>query len=374
MKTLYLDDAATTKVDTKVLKAMLPYFTKKYANASSSHDLGREARNAVEKARIEIAKYIGAKPQEIYFTSGVTEGNNWVFQGLARTNENKNKKKIIISSIEHGSTIEVCKFLEREGYKITRIPLNKEGFADLEFLKRELDSNTLVVSIMHANNLFGTIQNISQIANICKSKEVLFHTDASQTLGNVHINVNLMQVDLLSACAHKIGGPKGIGFLYIRENVKIEPFIFGGGQQKGMRGGTENVPGIVGLAAALKYKSKPTSRLIILQNMCMQEIEKFGQVNGSRTHRLPGNVHVSFKGIDSSTLLAFLSKKKIYVSVGSACNSSRAHEDYVLKAIGLPVDLIKGSIRITLNEKVTEGDVKHLVKVIKKDLEKIRIK
>jgi cysteine desulfurase len=372
MKQLYLDDAATTAVKPPVLKAMLPYFTKKYANPSSEHDLGREARVVVEKARSTIANYLGAKPQEIYFTSGVTEANNWVFQGLLRAH--KHKKKILISSIEHGSTIEVCAFLEKQGYTVVRIPVNKEGFVDLDFLKHELDDKTLVVSVMHANNLFGTVQHISEIAKICKSRGVLFHTDASQTLGVIDLNVNSMQLDLVSACAHKIGGPKGIGFLYIREGVKIEPLIFGGGQQKGMRGGTENVPGIVGLAAALTHKPKPSSKLLKLQNLCMQELEEIGgKINGPKTGRLPGNIHVSFKGIDSNTLLAFLSKSKIYVSVGSACDSHRVHEDYVLKAIGLPLDLMKGSIRITLNDKVSEKDVKRIIATIKKDLHTLRI-
>jgi len=370
MKEIYLDDAATTRVRNEVVIAMGDYFSREYGNPSSGHEMGEKARKAIDKARILIAKEINAKPWEIIFTSGTTESNNLVLFGLARAN--KNKKKIIISSIEHASIIEPCEFLREEGYEITSVPVDSGGIVDLNFLKRAIDKNTLVVSVMHVNNVIGTIQDIKEIGRICRERGVLFHTDAAQSFGKIGIDVRKMNVDLLSAGAHKIGGPKGIGFLYLREGVKITPLIFGGGQERDLRGGTENVAGIVGFAKAVEIANKTRKedeRIRKIRDYFIDEIEKFGGiVNGSKICRTYNNVHFSLKGIDAQMLVTRLSAKGIYFSSGSACESKKEKEDHVLKAIGLSRDLARSSVRVTFNEKTAREDINRVVGEIKKAL------
>lgn len=370
MKERYIDDAATTQVKPAVLKAMLPFFTEDYGNPSSPYALGEMARDAVNESRKKLAKEINSKPQEIIFTSGVTEANNLALQGMARASK---KKKIVVSAIEHASIIETCDFL-RKGYEIAKIPVNKEGLLNLRKLEDEIDGNTLLVSVMHANNVIGTIQDIYAIGALCRKKSVLFHTDAAQSFGKLAIDVKAMNIDLLSAGAHKIGGPKGIGFLYAREGIKIEPLIFGGGQERGMRGGTENVPAIVGFARALELQRKINKdKIRKLKDNLIIELEKIGgTINGSKLCRLYNNIHVCFSGIDADSLVAFLSERGIYVSTGSACETRRQKEDHVLKAIGLNGKKIKGSIRITLNEDINQRESEGVVREIMRALKILR--
>ncbi len=400
-----MDDAATTSVNSRVLKAMMPFFTEEYGNPSSQHEIGELARRAIDNARQALAKEINAKPWEIYFTSGATESNNWVFQGLTRVKDNitqdfnlsplllksreyskrqnrgdinvscyKYKNKIIISEVEHASVLEPCSFLEKNGYNLIKIQVDKNGFVNLTQLENEIDKNVLVVSVMHVNNVIGTIQDIEAIGMLCKKKGVLFHTDASQSFGKLLIDVRAMNVDLLSAGAHKLGGPKGVGLLYIRDGIDIEPLIYGGGQERGMRGGTENVAGVVGFAMAFdEMKKVNQNKIRVLREYIIQEIEKIGGViNGSRSARLYNNVHASFKGVDGGTLVEFLSQKGIYVSTGSACDSRKEKEDYVLRAIGLSKEAMNSSIRITLPSGVTKEECNAVLRALEKGIRVLR--
>ncbi len=374
MKHLYFDESATTSVNPNVMKAMMPYFSEEYGNPSSPHAMGAKAKDAVNEARTKLAKEINAKPREIYFTSGATESNNWVFQGLVRAKNNKYKKKIIISAIEHASVIEPCAALEKGGYHVVRIPVNKDGIVKYDILEREIDDKTLLVSVMHVNNVIGTVQDIEAIGRICRKKGVLFHNDASQSFGKLVIDVRKMNIDLLSASAHKIGGAKGIGLLYVREGIAIEPLIYGGGQERDMRGGTENVAGAAGFAAALEeIKKVNQNKIRVLRDYIMQEIEKIGgAINGSRPARLYNNVHASFKGVDGGTLAEFLSQRGIYVSTGSACDSRKEKEGYVLRAIGLNKELMNSSIRITLPSDVTKKECNELLRALEKGIRVLR--
>lgn len=370
MKSIYLDDSASTRVYPEVVKAMLPYFVEEYGNPSAAYERGERARKAIQDAREILARKINCKPWEIIFTSGVTEANNMAFFGMAHAH--RDKKKIIISAIEHASIVEICNNLEKQGYKIVRIPVNTQGILDYNKLEQEIDRNTLLVSVMHVNNILGTIQNIDKIGALCYHKSVMFHTDASQSFAKLPIDVKSANVDMLSASAHKIGGPKGVGFLYIKDGLKIEPIIFGGGQERGLRGGTENVPGIVGFAKACEITSKK-NRSIVEKNrdLFMKELEGIeGKVNGSRksSERVYNNVHVSFAGVDAGNLVSYLSHKGIYISTGSACESKKEKEDHVLKAIGLNEKEINGSIRITLNDAITKSDILKVIEEIKKGL------
>ncbi len=364
MREIYLDNAATTCVYPKVVKAMKSAFSKNFGNPSSLHVKGEQAFKEINEARKKIAAEIESKPHEIVFTSGGTESNNLAIQGIARANKDKKKNKIIISAIEHASVVETCEFLKKEGYKIARIPVDESGFVDLEFLEREADKKTLLVCVMHANNIFGTIQNLREIGRICSKKDVLFHSDCVQSFGKLKINVNDWGIDLLSASGHKIGGAKGAGFLYVRDGINVSPLIFGGGQEKGLRSGTENVPAIIGFEKALEICKKVNwIKVGNVRNLLISELEKIGgKINGTRgENRIWGNVHVSFPGVDAEKLIYELSQKGIYVSAGSACESKKKREDYVLRAIGLDKKEISGSIRLTLNEENGERDVRRVV-------------
>jgi len=370
---IYLDNSATTKVNSKVVKEMEKYNSLEYGNPSSQHSLGEKAQKTVTKAREFIAKTINAKPQEIYFTSCATESNNITIQGLAKAN--LEKRKIIISSIEHPSIAEPCKFLESKGYKIVRIPVDAQGHIRLDSLKRELSDDTLLVSVMHVNNLFGTIQNIEKIGKLCKEKSIPFHTDASQSLGKLNINVQAQNISLLSASAHKIGGPKGIGLLYIKENTEIEPLFYGGGQEKGLRSGTENVPGIIGLAKALELQIKVNkSKIEKLRDKLIDNLIKIhGKINGSIQDRIYNNINVSFPLVNAEVLVQYLSKKGIYISSGSACESKKEKENDALRALGLNSLEIKGTVRISLNEDITDKEIKIVSNEIKKAVKKLSI-
>lgn len=366
MKEIYLDNAATTKVKKEVVLEMEKYFTGKFGNPSSLHEKGDETSDAINKVRKNIAKELGAKIHEIVFTSGGTESNNLAIQGIFRTKHKK--KKIVISSIEHSSVMQICKFLERKGFEVVKIPVDKKGFTDLEVLEKSVDKNTLLVSVMAVNNIFGTIQNLKAIGKICKKKRVYFHTDAVQGFGKFKINVKDLGIDLLSASSHKIGGPKGIGFLYVKSGTKIQPLFFGGGQEKGLRSGTENVPGIIGFGKALEiYKKKNWEKIEKLRNLLFYGLEKIGGViNGSKEKRVLNNVNVSFSGANAENLIYRLSEKKIYVSSGSACDSKKKEDDLILKSLGLNGKEILGSLRLTLDEENSEKDIKKVVKEISK--------
>ncbi len=356
-KIIYLDNGATTPVYPEVIKEMNKFYSEKYGNPSSPHELGEAALKEMNSARRKIAQEILAKVFEIIFTSGGTEANNLAILGLA--NANPGKKKIIISAIEHSSVYESCMALKEKGYKIIEIPVDNNGLADIGYLERAIDNKTLLVSIIHANNEIGVLQDLSIIGKICKRKGVIFHTDAVQSFGKEKINVRDFAIDMLSASAHKISGPKGIGFLYIREGIKISPLIIGGGQEHGIRGGTENVPAIAGFAKALEITKKiDKNKIKKLRDYFADELEKIGgKINGSKEKRLYNNINVSFNGINGDDLVLFLSEKGIMCSTKSACLSKQKKENRVLKALGLKKDELNGAVRFSLNEKTKRKDL-----------------
>jgi len=372
---IYLDNAATTKVGKKVVREMEKFYLKDYGNPSSLHEIGERAQRAINDAREKIAGEINCKLHEIIFTSGSTESNNMAFFGLARGELGRKKRKIIVSAIEHPSIFAICEALKKEGFEIKEIGIDKDGLIRTDLLEKEIDENTLLVSIMHVNNEIGVIQDISNIGEICRNKGIILHSDCAQSFGKLEIDVKNMSIDMISAGAHKIGGPKGIGFLYLREGISIKPIIYGGGQERGLRGGTENVPGIVGFAKALELiKDEDKDKIKMIRDFFIFELEKIGgKINGSKENRIYNNIHVSFLGIDGENLLAFLSKKGIYVSAGSACDSKKQKESRVLRAIGLNKDMIKGGIRISLNENISKRDVEYVVNEIKRAVEMLRI-
>lgn len=361
MKEIYLDNAATTPVYPEAVREMEKTMLKSYGNPSSIHNKGEEAFKLISDARKKIADDINCKPEEIIFTSGATESSS-----LALSFKSK-KKKIFVSSIEHPSVMENAFKLEVGGYEIIKIPVDNLGIVDFNFLEKMIDANTFLVSVMHVNNIFGTIQDIGRIGKLCRKRGALFHTDAVQSFGKLKIDVKEMCVDMLSASAHKIGGPKGTGFLYIRTGLVLEPIIVGSGQERGMRSGTENVPGIVGFAKALEMQKKVNGNEIEkLRNNLILGLEKIGgKINGDKKKRIWNNVHVSFSGKDNEGIVLALSLKGIYVSTGSACESKKTKEDYILRAIGLNKREIDSGIRITLGKDTTEKDVERLLKEIK---------
>jgi cysteine desulfurase len=370
-KKYYLDDAASTRVSEEVVKEMRRYFLEEYGNASSSHLMGERAFRAISEARKKIASEIAAKPQEIVFTSGATESNNMALKGLLKLG----KKKIIISAVEHPSVNVVANFLEESGNEVLRIGVDERGFVDIDKLREVIDDNTALVSVIHAHNVFGTIQDIGVIGKICKEKGVLFHTDAVQSFGKLKIDVGKMGIDMLSASGHKIGGPKGIGFLYVREGVELEPMIHGGGQERGMRGGTEDVPGIVGFAKALELcKEIDNEKIIKIRDKLISRLEEIGgKIIGTRgEERVFNNVNVTFSGVDNVTLVTFLSEKGIYVSAGSACGGKKEKEDSILKALGLSELEKNGVIRISFNFDFREKDIGVVVEEIKRAVEVLK--
>lgn len=375
-KVIYLDNAATTKVDKDVLKAMLPYFTEKYGNASSLHEFGREAKKALEDSRRAIAESINAKPEEIIFTSGGTESDNLSIMGLALAYPEK--RHIITSKIEHPAILETCEEMQKLGYKVDYIGVGKDGIVNPSDIGRAIQPGTLVVSIMHVNNEIGTIQPIEEIAGICRKHNVFFHTDAVQSLGKLEIDVRKQNIGLLSASAHKINGPKGVGFLYVRNGIKIKPIINGGGHEHGKRSGTENVAGIVGMAKAVEMANekimKNQKNIKKIRDMLLNEILKIrgARLNGSREKRIYSNINVSFDGIEGESLLMLLDKEGIAVSTGSACSSQKLEPSHVLKAIGLSDMESHGSIRITLSHKNTQDEMGCALNNIKHSVERLR--
>jgi len=379
MKEIYLDHAATTPVRQEAIKAMQPYFSEKFGNASSLHLFGREARDAVEDARKKIAKIINAEPEEIIFTSGGTEADNMAIKEIAFANKSKERNEIITSNIEHDAVIESCKRLERSGFNIKYLDVNKEGIVNMNSLMKNITPKTFLVSVMHANNEIGTIQPIDEIGKICKTRKVYFHTDAVQTFCKEKIDVKKMNIDLLSASGHKIYGPKGIGFLFIKKGTNIQPLLDGGGHEFGMRSGTENVPAIVGFAKAAelaeKEMQKENLRLKKLRDKLIKSILKIkgSMLNGSASKRLSNNVNVSFSGVEGEGIILKLDKQGIAASTGSACSSKSLEPSHVLIALGLSHLEAHGSLRLTLGKSNTDKDLNYLLSVLPKIIEELRM-
>lgn len=375
MKRIYLDYAATTPVDKRVLKEMLPYFSEDFGNSMSLHYSGQTAKLALENSRQILADIINANPNEIIFTGSATESNNMVLKGLAFV---KKSGHIIISSIEHPSVEESAKWLEKQGFEITKLSVDKFGFINLEELKKSIKENTILVSIIHASNEIGIIQEIAEIGKICKEKNVLFHTDASQSFGKEFIDVKKMNIDFLTASSHKIYGPKGIGLLFVKSGNKLTPLLHGGGQENGMRGSTVNVAGIVGFAKAAelckKEMKKENKRQIILRNYLIKEILKIknSYLNGDLKNRLANNANFRFDFIEGESLLMQLDMQGIACSTGSACSSFKLEPSHVLLATGLKPEQCHGSLRISLGRQTTKKDIEKVIKVLPKIINKIR--
>ena len=376
--TIYLDYAATTPVDPDVAQAMLPYFTYAFGNPSSIHALGEEAREAVDKARAAIARSIGAQPQEIFFTSGGTESNNLALKGIASANSYRGDH-IIISAIEHHSVLDACMALGESGFRITYLPVDKCGLIDPDAVRKAITDKTILVSVMHANNEIGTVQPIAGIARIASKHDIPFHTDAVQTVGHVPVNVRELHVNALSASAHKLYGPKGVGCLYIRKGTRISPMMHGGQQERQYRAGTENVPGIVGFGKALERAAPDmeheAGRLIVLRERLVKGLLSAIEgvhLNGHPKQRLPNNINVCFDGIDGEELLLHLRLEGICASNGSACSSSSTEPSHVLLALGLSEEAARGALRFTLGRQTTEHDIDRLLRVLTAIVERIR--
>jgi len=371
-KLIYLDHAATTKVDYRVLKKMIPYFSINYGNPSSAYFLGRKNKRVIEEAREIVASCIGANSKEIYFTSCGSESDNLALKGIAYANKHRGRH-IITSKIEHPAILNTCKTLERQGFNITYLNVDKNGFINLEELENSIRVDTILISIMYANNEIGTIQPIEKIGRIAKLNNVYFHTDAVQAIGNIKINVRELGIDLLSMSAHKFYGPKGVGALYVRQGVNFERIQDGGHQEKGKRSGTENVPGIVGLAESIKLSCKEfeynNSKISELRNYFINKLKQnFNgiKINGDLEKRLPGNINVSFPNQDGQQLLLGLDEYGICTSSGSACSTGSAKPSHVLTAIGLSKEYTFGTLRFTLGKENTKKDIDYTLNVIGK--------
>lgn len=377
-KLIYLDNAATTKTAPEVVEAMLPYFTENYGNPSSIYSLGAKAKKAVTNCRDEIAATIGAGVNEIYFTAGGSESDNWALKATAEAYGNKGKH-IITSKIEHHAILHICEYLQKQGMEITYLDVDENGFINLQELEAAIRPDTILISIMFANNEIGTIQPIKEIGQIAHEHGILFHTDAVQAYGQLPINVDELHIDMLSASGHKLNGPKGIGFLYIRTGIKIRSFVHGGQQERARRAGTENVPGIVGLAMAAKRASErmkeKTQKEIMLRDYLIDKIKAevpYCKLNGDRQKRLPNNINYSFEFVEGESLLIKLDMAGICASSGSACTSGSLDPSHVLLAIGLPHEKAHGSLRLTLSEENTMEEMDYVAEKIKETVEYLR--
>jgi cysteine desulfurase len=373
---VYLDNAATTYVGGEVMSAMMPYFTTEYGNAASLHAFGREAESALARAREQIAKVINADPTEIYFTSGATESNNWILSGVLAASK---VKRAIVSRIEHPSIIEMCKKLSAEGVKIDYVDVDGDGIISVSDLVSKLSKPAAIVSVMTANNEVGTVQFLNTISNLAKERGAVFHTDATQAIGSVFIDVKEMKIDALSLSAHKLYGPKGIGALYIRKGLRVERFLHGGHQERGLRAGTGNVPGAVGLGAAVQITARDSginnTRIKQLRDYMIREIEtkiEDAKLNGHRIQRLPNNVNFSFSGVEGESLLMMLDFAGIAVSTGSACSSGSLERSHVLSAMGVADELNQGSVRFSLGRNTTKEDIDYTVAELIKSVKKLR--
>ena len=375
---IYLDNAATTKTAPEVVDAMLPYFSEYYGNASTIYSLGAESKKAMDHARQIIADSLGAKPEEIYFTAGGSESDNWALKATAEAYASKGKH-IITTKIEHHAILHTCEYLEKRGFEITYLNVDRDGLISLDELKAAIRPDTILISVMFANNEIGTIEPIAEIGEIAKEHGVLFHTDAVQAYAQVPINVDEMHIDMLSASGHKLNGPKGIGFLYIRKGVKIRSFVHGGAQERSRRAGTENIPGIVGLGAAveraMRIMDSKARKEIELRDYLIGRLENeipHCWLNGHRTKRLPNNINFSFLFIEGESMLIMLDMKGICASSGSACTSGSLDPSHVLLAIGLKHEEAHGSLRLTLSEDSTKEEMDIVAEEVKKIVQRLR--
>ena len=377
-KLIYLDNAATTKTAPEVVEAMLPYFTERFGNPSSIYGFGAENKEAISRQRDTIAAALGASSSEIYFTAGGSESDNWALKATAEAYAAKGKH-IITSKIEHHAILHTCEYLKQQGFEVTYLDVDENGIVKLDELRAAIRPDTILISVMFANNEIGTIQPIREIGEIAKENQILFHTDAVQAFGHLPINVDECHIDMLSASGHKLNGPKGIGFLYIRKGVKIRSFVHGGAQERKRRAGTENVPGIVGLgtaiARAVRTMEERTAKERELRDYLIGRIEAeipYCRLNGDRTKRLPNNVNFSFRFVEGESLLIMLDGKGICASSGSACTSGSLDPSHVLLAIGLPHEIAHGSLRMTLNEEVTKEELDYVVENLKEIVNRLR--
>ncbi len=375
---IYLDNAATTKTAPEVIEAMLPYFGEQYGNPSAIYSLGSAAKKAVNQAKRAIAAAIGAKQEEIYFTSGGTEADNWALKCAAEAYQEKGKH-LITTRIEHHAVLHTCAWLEKKGFEVTYLPVNEEGLVDLEELKAAIRPDTILISVMFANNEIGTIEPVAEIGAVAREHGILFHTDAVQAFGQLPLDVEELRIDLLSASGHKVNGPKGIGFLYVRSGLKLGSFFHGGAQERNRRAGTENVPGIVGLEAAaeraMRLMEEKTKKVSGLRDYLIRKIEAeipYCRLNGHRTKRLPGNVNFSFSFVEGESVLIMLDMKGICASSGSACTSGALDPSHVLLALGRSHEEAHGSLRMTLSEENTREELDYVVESLVEILWKLR--
>ncbi|QLJ53177.1 MAG: Cysteine desulfurase [Candidatus Fermentimicrarchaeum limneticum] len=377
MRRVYLDHSATTPLDRGVFEEMKPYFSKKFGNASSLHSFGREASEAVEEAREKVANVLKCKPSEVFFTSGGTEADNWAVKGTAFANWKKGRH-IITSSIEHHAILYTCEYLEKNGFEVTYLPVDRYGLVKPADVEDAIRKDTILISIMHANNEIGTIEPIGEIGKIARENEIYFHSDGVQSFCKIPTDVNKLNVDMFSISAHKFYGPKGVGALFIRSGTKIEPLLHGGGHEKGMRSGTENTPGIVGLGAAselgLKRMEKDAEKMISLRDRLIKDVLKINGswLNGHPVKRLPNNAHFCFSLIEGESLILYLDEKGIAASTGSACSSKSLEPSHVLLRIGLRHEEAHGSLRLTLGRENRKDEIDYVIKVIPKEVERLR--
>lgn len=378
MTTIYVDNAATTKTSRTAIEAMLPYMDKIYGNPSSLHSVGQAAADALRKAREEAAEVLGCEPNEITFTSGGSEADNQALVSAAAIGARKGKKHIISTAFEHHAILHTLKKLEKEGFEVTLLDVHENGMVSAQQVADAIREDTCLVSVMYANNEIGSIQPIAEIGAVCKEKGVIFHTDAVQAVGHVHINVKDENIDMLSLSAHKFHGPKGVGLLYARKGVRLTNIIEGGAQERGKRAGTENIPGIVGMVAALKEANANINanaeKVSALRDRLIEGLEKIphSALNGDRTKRLPGNVSFCFEGIEGESLLLLLDAKGICASSGSACTSGSLDPSHVLLAIGRPHEVAHGSLRLTLSEENTQEEIDYIIEETTKVVKYLR--
>jgi len=373
---IYLDNAASTVIHNEVFQEMIPFLKEQYGNPSSIHHSGRIASRAIQKARKQIANLISANPEEILFTSGGTESNNIALFGITHTNKGKH---IITSSIEHDAVLEPCKKLEKEGFDVTYLPVTRDGLINPEDVKKSITKNTCLVSIMFANNEVGTVQPIAEITKLCSEKRILFHTDAIQAIGKLEINVKELRLDMLSISSHKINGPKGVGALYIKSGTKIEPYIFGGGQENGLRSGTENVASVVGFGKACELAKENLRKNIlhfknlrdVLVSKVMKEIP-YVSINGHPEKRIPNNAHFTFLGVNGEDLIIKLDEEGIAASTGSACSVRTQKESHVLRAMGFLHEQIAGSLRLTVGSMNTISEIENTITILKRVVKELR--
>lgn len=378
MRYVYADNAATTAVSKNVAEAIMPYLTEHYGNPSSLYTIGQTAFQAVKKARGQVANALGADINEIYFTSGGSEADNWAIRGAAKLGAKKGKKHIITTKIEHHAVLHTCAALEKEGFRVTYLDVYDNGIVKLEDVEKAICDDTCLVTIMYANNEIGTVQPISEIGALCKEKSVLFHTDAVQAVGHIAIDVKKQNIDMLSLSGHKFHATKGIGALYCRKGILLDNLIYGGGQEKGKRAGTENVPGIVGLGVAItdmvEHLEENSKKVSFLRDRLFEGASKIShsRINGDREKRLPGNFSMCFEGVEGESLLLMLDMNGISASSGSACTSGSLDPSHVLLAIGLKHEVAHGSLRLSLGENNTVEDVDYILEVLPKIIDRLR--